>query len=193
MGRTASLVPYEEQCDDGNDVDGDGCSYMCKLEDPTGTLSGTSFTCQHVFLDLQYELPRFITKCTAVSRRLLSDESMFNETSSMQTQNLVRVPHFVDQMTSDIKFIAGMHPTVGNVDQVSFRLFDVATGQMETKLVDLNQNVSLVYDTDLLRLNWPLYNVDLKQSKLNSFTILLETMQDFIHTTIPYELKFDVL
>lgn len=64
---------------------------------------------------------------------------------------------------------------------------------METKLVDLNQNVSLVYDVDLLRLHWPLYNVDLKQSKLNSFTILLETMQDFIHTTIPYELKFDVL
>lgn len=83
MGRTESLVDYEEECDDGNDVDGDGCSYMCKLEDPTGNLAGTSFNCKHVFKDLQYELPRFKTECTAVSRRLLSDEVMFNETSSM--------------------------------------------------------------------------------------------------------------
>lgn len=106
---------------------------------------------------------------------------------------MVRVPHFIDQKTADIKFIAGMYPTTGNADQVTFRLFDIASGQMETKLVDLNQNVSLVYDTDLLKLQWPLHNVDLKQSKLNSFTILLETMQDLINTTIPYELKFDVL
>ena len=192
VGRTTSLVAYEEQCDDGNEVDGDGCSAMCLLEDPTGTLSGTSWTCQHVFVDLVYEVPRFRTQCTAVSRRLLADEVVFNETSSILTQNLVRVPHFVDQTTSEIKFIAGMHPTTGNADQVSFRLFDIASGQMETRLLDLNQNVSLTHATDLLKLKWPLYNVDVKQSKLNSFTILLETMQDLPNTTIPYELNFDV-
>ena len=85
-----------------------------------------------------------------------------------------------------------MHPAAGNADQVSFRLFDIASGQIETRLLDLNQNVSLTHETDLLKLKWPLYNVDLKQSKLNSFTILLETMQDLPNTTIPYELKFDV-
>ena len=43
---------------------------MCALEDPTGTLTGTTWTCQHIFKDLLYELPRVYTVCQAASRLL---------------------------------------------------------------------------------------------------------------------------
>ena len=45
FGRPNPLFYPEEECDDGNDVDGDGCSYMCKLEDPTKELNGTVYYC----------------------------------------------------------------------------------------------------------------------------------------------------
>lgn len=71
--KTATTDPAEE-CDDGNNVDGDGCSRMCKLED--GMLDGPKFKCEHVFKgSLRYELPEFITKCVAKSRRRLGDEN----------------------------------------------------------------------------------------------------------------------
>ncbi|CDW85483.1 UNKNOWN [Stylonychia lemnae] len=45
-----------EECDDGNNVDGDGCSSACKKEE--------GYTCVNIFWKLVYELPIFYSSCT---------------------------------------------------------------------------------------------------------------------------------
>eukprot|EP00347_Sterkiella_histriomuscorum_P020690 403336851 len=45
-----------EECDDGNDLDGDGCSNLCLIE--------VGWTCVQVFDKLTFEKPSFKTKCT---------------------------------------------------------------------------------------------------------------------------------
>jgi len=68
IGKTESDVDPEEFCDDGNNDDGDGCSRMCELEDPSGTLKGgTMWDCTQVFLTLRYEFPIFTTYCQPYS------------------------------------------------------------------------------------------------------------------------------
>ena len=65
VGRDQPLALPEEECDDGNNVDGDGCSRMCRLENSNpdgeefGVLDGDLWLCEHLFYDLLYEFPRF--------------------------------------------------------------------------------------------------------------------------------------
>jgi cysteine-rich repeat protein len=91
IGRTKSQSDPEEFCDDGNNVNGDGCSNMCELEDPTKALKGTTWTCKHIFLDLKYELPRFYTTC-AKTRRLRrlgipSEDTVYYMSNGTYTSN----------------------------------------------------------------------------------------------------------
>lgn len=44
IGRTETQVYPEEFCDDGNNIDNDGCSALCVLEDPYGT----EWTCENI-------------------------------------------------------------------------------------------------------------------------------------------------
>ena len=37
-----------EECDDGNNIDGDGCSRTCQLEDPLNNFDGRNWTCTFV-------------------------------------------------------------------------------------------------------------------------------------------------
>jgi len=45
-----------EQCDDGNNVSGDGCSNNCTIE--------AGWTCVNVLKNLTLEIPAFISVCT---------------------------------------------------------------------------------------------------------------------------------
>jgi hypothetical protein len=54
---------------------------MCQLENSNpdnlemGVLDGDLWLCEHLFYDLLYEFPRFVTRCTAKpARRLLGEE-----------------------------------------------------------------------------------------------------------------------
>lgn len=103
IGRNNPLVQPEEFCDDGNNNDGDGCSRMCHLEDPTQTLDGTTWKCQQMFYDLLYELPRFQTKCTH-TRRLESSDNQNNLLSEQEMlfpkRQSLNASHEVKQKTN---------------------------------------------------------------------------------------------
>ncbi len=47
---------HDEKCDDGNNVNGDGCTAYCEVE--------TGYTCSNVFIELRLEIPVFRTTCT---------------------------------------------------------------------------------------------------------------------------------
>jgi len=50
--------PSNEECDDGNYVNGDGCSSWCKIE--------TGWYCWNVYTGIMYEVPNFISKCALI-------------------------------------------------------------------------------------------------------------------------------
>ena len=81
IGRNVSQVLPAETCDDGNDVDGDGCSRMCQLEDPTGLMTGEQWRCTHNFLRLEYELPLVKTSCALCSGSGCLNTNATNATS----------------------------------------------------------------------------------------------------------------
>lgn len=81
IGRNVSQVLPAETCDDGNDVDGDGCSRMCQLEDPTGLMTGEQWRCTHNFLRLEYELPLVKTSCALCSGSECLNTNATNATS----------------------------------------------------------------------------------------------------------------
>jgi cysteine-rich repeat protein len=110
IGKLVSDVNPEEFCDDGNNDDGDGCSRMCELEDPTGTLKdGTMWDCTQVFLTLRYEFPIFTTYCQPYSgppaRRLaertrLEGFESFVEQSEEQRKAHLKLDTTMSQMVS---------------------------------------------------------------------------------------------
>ena len=63
LGRPVPQQYPEEFCDDGNDIDGDGCSYMCELEDASDQMCGYTWNCTNVLLGLEREEPIVRTIC----------------------------------------------------------------------------------------------------------------------------------
>lgn len=98
---------------------------MCKLEDPTGTLAGTTWACQHVFYDLLYELPRFTTYCTS-ARRL--------EVTEVREEGFERLkPDVVQWKDKDV--------TLNRVDISTFEM--KRDGQNEAELLEFQENERL--------------------------------------------------
>jgi cysteine-rich repeat protein len=117
-----------EKCDDGNNVDGDGCSRMCVLENTGGGLIGDKFTCAHVFKDLKYEVPRYITVCERGGgvRRLLGASE--TEPTLMNTRkSLVHNTPYLKEGESQKKLLISKLNinNLGSESQIELKLFDL--------------------------------------------------------------------
>ncbi|CDW85710.1 UNKNOWN [Stylonychia lemnae] len=85
-----------EECDDGNNIDGDGCSAACKKE--------AGYTCVNIFWQLVYELPIFYSKCTKGSN---GGEGSSNGTGTYYREIFTTTEFIFDNHAVNLKYISG--------------------------------------------------------------------------------------